>query len=85
MMKIGFYFINCVLKIGHLRGQTTLKWLYFCLHSNESLKMLSSQKRGGSRRVPIDRLNLIHNRQYFLGTPKGLLFCFKFQKTGFSV
>jgi hypothetical protein len=50
------------------------------------LKKLSSQKRGGSRGVYQSiRLDLVHNRRCFLGTLKGLIFCFTFSKTGFSI
>jgi hypothetical protein len=35
--------------------------------------------------VPIDSPLLRTESPMFLGTPKGLLWCFKFQKTGYSL
>ncbi len=36
----------------------------------------------GNQSIPLD---FVHNRRCFLDTLKGLLFCFQFQKTDFSV
>jgi hypothetical protein len=54
----------------------------FCKCLKNCLKILSSQKRGDSRGVPIVRLDFVHDRRYFFGTLKGLNFYFKFHKNG---
>jgi hypothetical protein len=48
------------------------------------LKVLTSHKRGRSRVVSIGP-DFLHNRRCFLGTLKGIISCFKMEKTGYSV
>jgi hypothetical protein len=55
------------------------------VHPQGSLQILSSHKRGGSWGVPINRPCLPTQSPMFLGTLIGLLSCFKFEKTGYSV
>jgi hypothetical protein len=50
-----------------------------------TVKILSSQKRGGQQGYQSIHLDFVHNRRCFLDTLEGLVFYFKLKKNIFSV
>jgi hypothetical protein len=71
-------------KLVRFKRSKQKPYIYFSL-SKETPPTSHKRGGGGSRGVPIDSPLLVYNLRSVLGTLKGLLSCFKYQKNVYSV